>query len=68
MFLEIRMSFCVKLIIFLSSFFVQGAAIDRILGEIVHNNDVKTPIDYVLCMGHFLSKVCLLCYLGLILN
>ncbi|XP_059289827.1 alpha,alpha-trehalose-phosphate synthase [UDP-forming] 1-like isoform X1 [Lycium ferocissimum] len=34
----------------------KGAAIDRILGEIVHNNDVKTPIDYVLCIGHFLAK------------
>lgn len=41
---------------------VQGAAIDRILGEIVHNNDVKTPIDYVLCIGHFLPKVCYLFY------
>lgn len=34
----------------------KGAAIDRILGEIVHNNDVKAPIDYVLCIGHFLPK------------
>ncbi|CAN4105707.1 unnamed protein product [Withania somnifera] len=34
----------------------KGAAIDRILGEIVHNNVVKTPIDYVLCVGHFLAK------------
>lgn len=37
---------------------IQGAAIDRILGEIVHNSDVKAPIDYVLCIGHFLPKVC----------
>ncbi|KAL2494645.1 hypothetical protein Fot_38402 [Forsythia ovata] len=34
----------------------KGAAIDRILGEIVHHNDVKAPIDYVLCIGHFLPK------------
>nr|GLL30310.1 alpha,alpha-trehalose-phosphate synthase [UDP-forming] 1-like [Ipomoea trifida] len=34
----------------------KGAAIDRILGEIVHNSDVKAPIDYVLCIGHFLPK------------
>jgi hypothetical protein len=35
----------------------QGAAIDRILGEIVHRKRITTPIDYVLCIGHFLSKV-----------
>ncbi|KAL3643574.1 Trehalose-6-P synthase/phosphatase complex synthase subunit [Castilleja foliolosa] len=34
----------------------KGAAIDRILGEIVHHCDVKAPIDYVLCIGHFLPK------------
>lgn len=34
----------------------KGAAIDRILGEIVHNKGMKTPIDYVLCVGHFLGK------------
>ncbi|KAL0305564.1 UNVERIFIED_CONTAM: Alpha,alpha-trehalose-phosphate synthase [UDP-forming] 1 [Sesamum radiatum] len=34
----------------------KGAAIDRILGEIVHHNDEKAPIDYVLCIGHFLPK------------
>ncbi|KAJ6367916.1 hypothetical protein OIU78_000481 [Salix suchowensis] len=34
----------------------KGAAIDRILGEIVHNKGMKSPIDYVLCAGHFLSK------------
>ncbi|XP_071920456.1 alpha,alpha-trehalose-phosphate synthase [UDP-forming] 1 [Coffea arabica] len=34
----------------------KGAAIDRILGEIVHSNDVKAPIDYVLSVGHFLPK------------
>ena len=37
--------------------FKQGAAIDRILGEIVHNRGMKAPIDYVLCIGHFLGKV-----------
>ncbi|XP_068642525.1 alpha,alpha-trehalose-phosphate synthase [UDP-forming] 1-like [Aristolochia californica] len=34
----------------------KGAAIDRILGEIVHSKCVETPIDYVLCIGHFLGK------------
>ncbi|KAM6552290.1 hypothetical protein CsatB_002098 [Cannabis sativa] len=34
----------------------KGAAIDRILGEIVHNKGMKAPIDYVLCIGHFLPK------------
>ncbi|KAL3508805.1 hypothetical protein ACH5RR_028206 [Cinchona calisaya] len=34
----------------------KGAAIDRILGEIVHNKAIGTPIDYVLCIGHFLQK------------
>lgn len=34
----------------------KGAAIDRILGEIVHSKALSTPIDYVLCIGHFLSK------------
>ncbi|KAG8637388.1 hypothetical protein MANES_15G116000v8 [Manihot esculenta] len=34
----------------------KGAAIDRILGEIVHNQGMKAPIDYVLCVGHFLVK------------
>ncbi|KAG0485015.1 hypothetical protein HPP92_009094 [Vanilla planifolia] len=34
----------------------KGAAIDRILGEIVHSKRMVTPIDYVLCVGHFLGK------------
>ncbi|WKA11901.1 hypothetical protein VitviT2T_029353 [Vitis vinifera] len=34
----------------------KGAAIDRILGEIVHNKSMTSPIDYVLCAGHFLGK------------
>ncbi|KAH7285655.1 hypothetical protein KP509_33G039300 [Ceratopteris richardii] len=34
----------------------KGAAIDRILGEIVHRKRITIPIDYVLCIGHFLSK------------
>ncbi|KAI6690270.1 hypothetical protein NL676_027098 [Syzygium grande] len=34
----------------------KGAAIDRILGEIVHSKSMTTPIDYVLCVGHFLGK------------
>ncbi|XP_051134919.1 alpha,alpha-trehalose-phosphate synthase [UDP-forming] 1-like isoform X2 [Andrographis paniculata] len=34
----------------------KGAAIDRILGEIVHSKAISSPIDYVLCIGHFLGK------------
>ncbi|XP_050371113.1 alpha,alpha-trehalose-phosphate synthase [UDP-forming] 1 [Argentina anserina] len=34
----------------------KGAAIDRILGEIVHSKCMTNPIDYVLCIGHFLGK------------
>ncbi|GLT54503.1 hypothetical protein SLA2020_276950 [Shorea laevis] len=34
----------------------KGAAIDRILGEIVHHKGMKSPIDCVLCIGHFLAK------------
>ncbi|KAL3821279.1 hypothetical protein ACJIZ3_007184 [Penstemon smallii] len=34
----------------------KGAAIDRILGEIVHSKAICTPIDYVLCIGHFIGK------------
>jgi trehalose 6-phosphate synthase/phosphatase len=40
-------------------FNLQGAAIDRILGEIAHSERMDTPIDYVLCIGHFLRKVIL---------
>lgn len=42
-----------------SFIFIQGAAIDRILAEIVHSKKMKTAIDYVLCIGHFLGKVLL---------
>ncbi|KAH9619733.1 hypothetical protein KSS87_019614 [Heliosperma pusillum] len=34
----------------------KGSAIDRILGEIVHSKPLTSPIDYVLCIGHFLEK------------
>ncbi|KAL7087471.1 hypothetical protein ACP275_13G070000 [Erythranthe tilingii] len=34
----------------------KGAAIDRIIGEVVHSKDISSPIDYVLCIGHFLEK------------
>ncbi|XP_020579961.1 alpha,alpha-trehalose-phosphate synthase [UDP-forming] 1-like [Phalaenopsis equestris] len=34
----------------------KGAAIDRILGEIVHSKNMSVPIDYVLCIGRFLGK------------
>lgn len=44
---------------------MQGAAIDRILGEIVHSKNMVTPIDYVLCIGHFLGKVTFLRHVGI---
>ncbi|CAA0816356.1 trehalose-phosphatase/synthase 2 [Striga hermonthica] len=34
----------------------KGAGIDRILGEIVHSKATCKPIDYILCIGHFLGK------------
>ncbi|KAG7622008.1 unnamed protein product [Arabidopsis thaliana] len=34
----------------------KGSAMERILGEIVHNKSMATPIDYVLCIGCFLGK------------
>ncbi|KAE8653824.1 Alpha,alpha-trehalose-phosphate synthase 1 [Hibiscus syriacus] len=34
----------------------KGAAIDRILGEIVYSKSMTTSINYVLCIGHFLGK------------
>ncbi|KAK6946613.1 Trehalose-phosphatase [Dillenia turbinata] len=34
----------------------KGAAIDRILGEIVHSKAMTSSIDYVPCIGHFLGK------------
>lgn len=34
----------------------KGSGIKRILGEVVHYKDMKEPIDYVLCVGHFLTK------------
>ncbi|KAL1224159.1 putative alpha,alpha-trehalose-phosphate synthase [UDP-forming] 2 [Cardamine amara subsp. amara] len=34
----------------------KGAAIDRILGEIVHKKSMTTPIDFVFCSGYFLKK------------
>jgi trehalose 6-phosphate synthase/phosphatase len=35
----------------------KGAAIDRIVTEIANKKPLPTPIDFVLCVGHFLSKV-----------
>ncbi|KAK3119874.1 hypothetical protein QOZ80_9AG0676870 [Eleusine coracana subsp. coracana] len=34
----------------------KGAAVDRILGEIVYSENMVNPIDCVLCIGHFLAK------------
>ncbi|GMH02550.1 hypothetical protein Nepgr_004389 [Nepenthes gracilis] len=34
----------------------KGFAIDRILGEIVHSKPLTSPIDCVLCIGHFPEK------------
>ncbi|VVA91594.1 unnamed protein product [Arabis nemorensis] len=35
----------------------KGAAIGRILGEIVHRKSMNTPIDFVFCSGYFLEKL-----------
>lgn len=46
--------------------FFQGAAIDRIVFEIIHSKysgpyssitDPSIQFDFVMCLGHFLSKV-----------
>lgn len=37
--------------------FFQGAAIDRIVFEIMHRKDSELQFDFVMCLGHFLSKV-----------
>ncbi|KAL8141303.1 hypothetical protein V2J09_007324 [Rumex salicifolius] len=34
----------------------KGAAMDRIVAEIVRSKPLMSPIDYVLCLGHFLEK------------
>ncbi|KAI3495402.1 hypothetical protein L1887_37740 [Cichorium endivia] len=34
----------------------KGAGISGILGQVIHDKDMKEPIDYVLCVGHFLPK------------
>ncbi|KAF7836612.1 alpha,alpha-trehalose-phosphate synthase [UDP-forming] 1 isoform X7 [Senna tora] len=34
----------------------KGAAIDRILGEIAYSKFMTSPIDYVLCIGHYLDE------------
>lgn len=34
----------------------KGAAMDRILGEIIRHNDVKSPVDFVLCICHILPS------------
>ncbi|MBA0596572.1 hypothetical protein Gorai_013387 [Gossypium raimondii] len=46
----------------------KGAAIDRILGEIVHTTSMTTPIDYVLCIGHFLGKLRLFTFLEVLVS
>jgi trehalose-phosphatase len=37
----------------------KGSAIDRILYEIIQSKHAGFHIDFVMCIGHFLSKVCL---------
>jgi len=34
----------------------KGAAIDRIIAEIIRSKNMDLHIDYVMCIGHFLSK------------
>ena len=35
----------------------KGAAMERILGEIVHQRGMAAPFDYVMVVGHFLARV-----------
>ncbi|CAM0958045.1 unnamed protein product [Alopecurus aequalis] len=34
----------------------KGNAVDKIINDLGYGNKMATPIDYVLCMGHFLAK------------
>uniref|UniRef100_A0A251UEA9 Putative trehalose-phosphatase/synthase 3 n=1 Tax=Helianthus annuus TaxID=4232 RepID=A0A251UEA9_HELAN len=34
----------------------KGVGIHGILGQVIRDKDMKLPIDYVLCVGHFLPK------------
>ncbi|KAL7590846.1 hypothetical protein Lser_V15G32456 [Lactuca serriola] len=34
----------------------KGSGISGILGQVIHDKNMKDPIDYVLCVGHFLPK------------
>ncbi|KAL8108230.1 alpha,alpha-trehalose-phosphate synthase [UDP-forming] 1-like [Apium graveolens] len=34
----------------------KGAAIERIMEDIIRHNDFKSPVDFVFCIGHFLPK------------
>ncbi|KAK9055945.1 hypothetical protein SSX86_027032 [Deinandra increscens subsp. villosa] len=34
----------------------KGMGISGVLGQVIHDKDMKAPIDYVLCVGHFLPK------------
>ncbi|PWA98239.1 alpha,alpha-trehalose-phosphate synthase [Artemisia annua] len=34
----------------------KGVCVSGLLGQIIHEKDMKSPIDYVLCVGHFLQK------------
>ena len=37
-------------------FLVQGKSVDEIIQELDLRNTMSTPIDYVLCIGHFLES------------
>ncbi|GJS95344.1 alpha,alpha-trehalose-phosphate synthase [UDP-forming] 1-like protein [Tanacetum coccineum] len=34
----------------------KGVGVSGLLGQIIHEKDMTSPIDYVLCVGHFLPK------------
>ena len=52
-----RLLFVVAYLHFRVRFF-QGAAIDRIVFEIIRSKGIPGfQFDYVMCLGHFLSKV-----------
>jgi hypothetical protein len=54
----ISLFMCSKLLFISACDFFQGAAIDRIVFEIIRSKEIPGfQFDYVMCLGHFLSKV-----------
>ncbi|KAM0900636.1 hypothetical protein ACQ4PT_020477 [Festuca glaucescens] len=47
---------CVPAFYKLIHLFVQGNAVNEIIEELGRRRNITTPIDFVLCIGHFLAK------------